>query len=398
MKCSTRLSLVPASPIRKLVPFAQEAKKRGVHVYHLNIGDPDIKTPEVMLRVLTQWDKNPIGYDLSQGNPAFLSALTSYYHGLGYSFIEEKNIQVTTGGSEAISMALFATCNPGDEVLVFEPFYANYNSYAVTTGVTLIPITTTLEDGFHLPKQETIEKYITKKTKAILYCNPNNPTGTVYTKNEIEMLVSIAKNNNLFLLSDEVYREFTYDGIQHTSLCGFMSTIPNQAIVLDSLSKRYSLCGARLGCLVSLHPDVMAGVLKIAQGRLSSGLIDQTMASKLTEVPQSYLTEVNIEYQQRRDILVSGLKNIPGISVTKPEGAFYVIVSLPVSNAENFCQWLLTDFSDNNETVMIAPASGFYATPGLGVNQVRIAYVLNQKSLSRSIELLKKALTLYANK
>jgi aspartate aminotransferase len=304
---------------------------------------------------------------------------------------------VTTGGSEAISMALFATCNPGDEVLVFEPFYANYNSYAVTTGVTLVPVTTTLENGFHLPKQETIEKRITKKTKAILFCNPNNPTGTVYTKKEIEMLVVVAKKHHLFLLSDEVYREFTYDGIRQISLCEYLQEIPDYAIVLDSLSKRYSLCGARLGCLISLNPDIMAGVLRIAQGRLSSGLIDQTMAAKLTEVPQSYFKEVNFEYQKRRDILVHGLQNITGVSVTKPEGAFYVIASLPVSNAEHFCQWLLTEFSDNNETVMIAPASGFYATPELGLNQVRIAYVLNQQSLARSIELLKKALAIYKN-
>jgi aspartate aminotransferase len=397
MNCSTRLTKVPASPIRKLVPFAQDAKKRGIHVYHLNIGDPDIKTPDVMLNVLLQWKKNPIGYDLSQGNPAFLSALTSYYHGVGFPFIAEKNIQVTSGGSEAIFMALFATCNPGDEVIFFEPLYANYNSFAVTTGVTLVPIETTIKQGFHLPTKEQIEKHITEKTKAILYCSPNNPTGTVYTKNEIDMLVSLAKKHDLFLLSDEAYREFTYDGIKHVSLCLYMKDMPDKAILLDSLSKRYSICGARLGCLVSLNEDVLAGVLRIAQGRLSSGLIDQTMAAELTHVPSSYFKEVNTEYQKRRDILVSGLQNIAGVTVTKPEGAFYVIVSLPVSSAEDFCQWLLTDFSDKNETVMIAPANGFYATPDLGVNQVRIAYVLNQQSLSRAIELLKKALTMYTH-
>jgi aspartate aminotransferase len=398
MKCSTRLTNVPASPIRKLVPYAQDAKKRGVHVYHLNIGDPDIKTPDVMLDVLTHWDKNPIGYDLSQGNPLFLSALASYYHGLGFTFIDEKNIQVTTGGSEAISMALFATCNPGDEVLVFEPLYANYNSFAVTTGVTLIPVTTTLENGFHLPKKESIEKHISKKTKAILYCNPNNPTGTSYTQKEIEMLVELAKKYNLFLLSDEVYREFTYDGISHVSLFSFMKENPDKMIVLDSLSKRYSLCGARLGCLISLNKDITDGVLRMAQGRLSSGLIDQMMAAKLTEVPSSYFKEVNTEYRNRRNILIQGLAGIDGVTVTKPEGAFYVIASLPVADADHFCQWLLTDFNDNNETVMMAPASGFYATPGLGLNQVRIAYVLNQKSLIRSIKLLEKALALYKNR
>jgi aspartate aminotransferase len=395
MKHSHRLALVPASPIRKLVPYAVEAKKRGIHVYHLNIGDPDIKTPQVMLDVLTSWDKNPIGYDQSQGNPALLNALSSYYQHIGFSYITPATIQVTSGGSEAIAMALFATCEPGDEVLVFEPLYANYNSFAVTTGVKLVAIPTTIENGFHLPSREIIEKHITKKTKAILYCNPNNPTGTVYTKQEIDMLVDIAKKHTLFLLSDEVYREFTYDGQKPISLLSYMEKLPELCIVLDSLSKRYSLCGARIGCLVSLNTDIVSGVLRMAQGRLSVGIIDQLMASKLTEVPASYFKEVNAEYKKRRDILIDGLHTIPGVTVTKPEGAFYVIARLPVPNAEQFCQWLLTDFSDKNETVMVAPAAGFYATSGMGTQEVRIAYVLNQESMTRAIELLKKALTVY---
>jgi len=395
---SDRLSQVPPSPIRKLVPFAVAAKKQGVHVYHLNIGDPDIKTPNVMIDVLQKWDRNPISYDQSQGNPDFLSALASYYHAIGFSFIEESNIQVTTGGSEAISMALFAACNPGDEVVVFEPFYANYNCYAVVNGVTLVPITTVIDNGFHLPDRKTIEDKITDKTKAFLICNPNNPTGTVYTKEEIEMLVGIAKEKKLFILSDEVYREFVYDGKKQISLLSYLKDMPEQIIVLDSLSKRYSLCGARLGCLVTQNKGVLDGVLHIAQGRLSSGLIDQVMATKLTDVPQSYFDEVLTEYQERRNVLYEGLKSIPGISLPKPEGAFYTIAKLPVEDADDFAKWLLTDFRDNNETVMVAPAAGFFATKGAGKNEVRIAYVLNIPSLKRALELLKNALEAYKGK
>ncbi len=395
MNVSSRLEKVPASPIRKLVPFAATAKRQGVHVYHLNIGDPDIKTPQIMLNVLKHWNKNPISYSQSQGEPVFLEALKFYYHGLGFPFIDIPNIQVTSGGSEAISMALFATCEPGDEVIVFEPFYANYNTYAIVNGVKLVPILTSIENGFHLPQASVIEKKITKKTKAILYCNPNNPTGTVYTKKEIEMLVAIAKKYHLFLLSDEVYREFTYDGKNQVSILSYMKEIPNQAVLLDSMSKRYSLCGARLGAIISLNSELMAGVLRMAQARLSSGLIDQIMVAKLTEVPASYFKKVHDEYEKRRDVLYEGLKKIPGVVIPKPEGAFYAIVKLPVADSEDFCTWLLTDFRDNNETVMIAPAGGFYSTSGLGKNEIRIAYVLNIQSLKRSIELIKIALAVY---
>jgi aspartate aminotransferase len=398
MEISQRLYYVPASPMRKLAPFAAEAKKQGVHVYHLNIGDPDIKTPQVMLDVLSGWDKNPIGYDQSQGNPAFIEALVSYYHKLGFAFVGTQNIQVTTGGSEAISMAMFAVCQPGDEIIVFEPFYANYNSYAVINGVKLIPVKTAIETGFHLPDRKTIEAKISAKTKAILICNPNNPTGTVYTKAEMEMLVLLAKSANLYLLSDEVYREFTYDKREHVSILSYMKSYPDRMILLDSLSKRYSLCGARLGALITLNDEISAGVLRMAQGRLSSGLIDQTLAAKLTDVPETYFKAVHDEYEKRRNILFSGLRAIPGVTVPKPEGAFYTIVGLPVADSENFCKWLLTDFRDQNETIMIAPAAGFYATPGLGKNEVRIAYVLNTDSLKRSIGILDKALTLYRSR
>jgi len=392
---SDRLAHVPASPIRKLVPYAQEAKKQGICVYHLNIGDPDIKTPEVMLDVLRRWDTNPIAYSQSQGEPVFIEAINQYYKNCGYPYITSKNIQITTGGSEAISMALFGVAGPGEEVLVFEPFYANYNSYAAIHGVKLVPVATTIESGFHLPTKEIIQKHITPKTKAILVCTPNNPTGTIYSKNEMDMLVEIVKEYGLFLLSDEVYREFVYDGMRHVSLFDYMQDIPSQAIVLDSLSKRYSLCGARLGMLVSLNTDLMQGVLRIGQGRLSSGFVDQMMASKLIEVPGEYIKEVQEEYEKRRNVLYEGLKTIPGVTIPKPEGAFYAIVGLPVGDSEDFAKYLLTTFRDNNETVMIAPASGFYGTPGRGKNEVRIAYVLNTKALKRSIEILKKALLSY---
>lgn len=293
-------------------------------------------------------------------------------------------------------MALFAVCSPGDEVIVFEPFYANYNTYAAVNGVRLMPVSTELANGFHLPDRKIIEKAITPKTKAILICTPNNPTGTVYTQQEMDMLVELAKDKGLFLLSDEVYREFCYDGKRQVSLFSYMEAIPQQAIVLDSLSKRYSLCGARIGCLVSLNTDVMAGVLRIAQGRLSSGLIDQAVASKLNDVPQSYTDAVQEEYQKRRDVLFQELSAIEGVQLPpKPEGAFYAIVGLPVLNAEDFCTFLLTTFRDNNETVMLAPAAGFYATPNQGNNEVRIAYVLNIDAIRRSVEILKKALGEY---
>lgn len=394
MRTSERLKAVPASPIRKLVPFAVAAKKKGVRVYHLNIGDPDIHTPPQMLTALKKWKADPIGYSQSQGEPRFLDALRTYYHGLGFTFIDTRDIQVTSGGSEAISMAMFAVANPGDEILVFDPLYTNYNSYAAINGITLRAVPTDITQGFHLPD---IEPYITKKTKAILYCNPNNPTGTVYTRKEVEMLVRVAKKYNLFLLSDEVYREITFDGRKQVSLLAYMREIPQHAIVLDSMSKRYNLCGVRLGALVSLNRDVMSGVLRIAQGRLSSGIVDQAIASELTNIDTGYVRGVRDEYEKRRDVLYEGLKTIPGITIPKPEGAFYAIVGLPVSSAEHFCEWLLTDFQDKGETVMFAPAAGFYATPGRGAAEVRVAYVLNVRAMKRCVELLRKALVVYGN-
>jgi len=392
---SSRLHKVLASPIRKLIPYANEAKRQGIKVYHLNIGDPDVKTPKVMINVLKKWIINPIPYDQSHGNPNFLESLVTYYNKLGHSFVKSNHIQITTGGSEAISMIFFAICQPEEEIIVFEPYYTNYNSYAVINGVKLVSVLTKEETNFHLPERKEIEKRINKKTKAILICNPSNPTGTVYTRDEMEMLVSICVKNNLFLISDEVYREFVYDGKKHVSILNYMQKLPKQTILIDSLSKRYGLCGARLGMTVSLNEEIMNGVLRMAQGRLSSGYIDQTMAEKLTEVKESYYKAVHEEYQTRRNVLYKGLKSIPGVYLEKPEGAFYAIVKLPVKDSEDFCQWLLEKFSYKNETVMLAPAAGFYGTKGRGKDEVRIAYVLNIGNLEKAIEILRRALVEY---
>ena len=391
---SKRLLTVPASPIRKLVPFAIEAEKKGVKILYFNIGDPDIKTPEIMINVLKNWNQNPIPYSRSNGDPLLLKSLESYYKSIEGSHIKKENIVVTVGGSEAISMALFSVAEAGDEVIVFEPFYTNYNSYAAVNGVKLVPVLTKGESGFHLPKREEIEKKITKKTRAILICNPNNPTGTVYSKKEVEMLVDISVKNKLFLISDEVYREFVYEGKQY-SIIPYMKKFPDRMILLDSLSKRYSLCGVRLGTIASLNKSVIDGVIRIAQGRLSAGYIDQKLAEKLDKVEKGYFEKNRQEYRERRDVLYNGLKNIPGVFLKKPEGAFYVIVKIPVKNSEDFCKWLLTDFRLRNTTAFFAPAEGFYGTAGLGKDEIRIAYVLNKKLMQKAVEILRQALIKY---
>ncbi|OGK15128.1 aspartate aminotransferase [Candidatus Roizmanbacteria bacterium RIFCSPHIGHO2_01_FULL_39_12c] len=395
MQLSKRFLQIPESPIRKLVPLAASAINKGVKVLYFNIGDPDIETPGVMLKVLHKWRKNPIAYSRSHGEPELLAALKKYYHRLGFPFIEEGHLLVTLGGSEAISMATLAVTEYGDEILTFEPFYTNYNSYAAVNGIKIIPVKTQARNGFHLPPANVIEKKISKKTKAILYCNPNNPTGTVYSQKEVEILVSLAKKHGLFLISDEVYREFVFDGKKHVSILQFFQEIPDQAILVDSLSKRYSLCGARIGLISSLNKNLMSGVMCIAQGRLSAGLIDQTMAAQLTQVPKSYFLKVHQEYQKRRDVLYRGLKSIPGVTVRRPEGAFYCVAGLPVKDSEDFCRFLLTDFNHHGETIMIAPAAGFYASPGLGMNEVRIAYVVNTSSIKKLIVILRAALLEY---
>ncbi len=392
---SKRLTDLPVSSVRKLSPYAAEAKNKGVKIYHLNIGDPDIKTPKVMIDVLRNWSINPIRYANSSGESEFIQALRSYYNGLGFTQIKESDILATVGGSEAVVMAMYATCGPGDEILVFEPFYSNYATCAKFCDIKLVPVETTIKNGFHLPDRKVIEEKITRKAKAILVCSPNNPTGAIYTRKEYKILVEIAKEKNLFLISDEVYREYIFGNIKHTSVLEFLNEIPEQIILLDSLSKRYSLCGARLGILMSLNQEVIKGTLKLAQGRLSGGIIDQMVGAKLTRVPKSYIEKVRQEYEKRRDVLYEGLSKIKGVFLTKPEGAFYTMVSLPVENAEDFSIYLLKDFRDKNETVMLAPGEGFYGTKNQGLNQVRIAYVLNTRDLKRCIEIIDKALQKY---
>lgn len=386
---------MPVSAIRKLTPYAVKAKSLGVKVYHLNIGDPDVLTPEVMLDALHRWSINPIGYAPSNGDPEFIAALTWYYQKLGFSSVGKEQIMATVGGSEALVMTLYAVCDAGDEIVVFEPYYSNYAVCAAYMGVSVKSVKTVPENGFHLPKREEIEKSISSKTKAIILCNPNNPTGTVYTKEEVEMMVAIAKDKNLFLISDEVYREYLFDGKKHISLLSYTNSLSDRIIVLDSLSKRYSLCGARLGVIVSFNTELLTRIMKIAQGRLSGGLIDQKVGAKLTEVPDQYIESVRVEYEKRRDVIYKGLKKIKGVTLEKPEGAFYAMATLPVDDSEKFCIFLLSEFRDNNETVMFAPGAGFYQTPGLGTKEIRIAYVLNTQSLERAIAILDKALTAY---
>lgn len=404
LSLSNRAIKLPTSPIRQLVPYALQAKEKGIKVYHLNIGDPDIETPRVMLDALRNWNRKIISYENSQGNAELLKSLTWYYQKLGFADITEKNLQVTIGGSEGLLIIMMTVCNPGDEIIVFEPFYANYNSIAVEAGVKLVPVTTKIEDGFHIVADGSLQKYITKRTRAILICNPNNPTGTLYTREELVMLYDVCRKNNLWLISDEVYREFVYDGKRQTSVLEIetdsshhhkLRTTDSFVVVCDSLSKRYSLCGARLGCLVSRNEQFMQTVLKFAQARLSAPLIEQVISSHLTQVKDSYMKKVNREYQKRRDLVCEKLSEIHSCVFRKPEGAFYIVAKLPVDDAEKFCQWLLTNYEENKETVMLAPAQGFYATPGCGKQEVRIAYVLNCHDLGIAMNLLKNAIIEY---
>lgn len=391
---STRLQQVPISAVRKLTPYAEAAKSQGVNVLHLNIGDPDIKTPSTLIDVLHNWNINPIRYANARGEPSLLKALASYYGTLGYPEVTAQNTLVTVGGSEAILFVLFGIAAAGDEVLVFEPYYSNYATCAAFSGVSLKAISTSAEHGFHLPDKKSIVNAITPKTKALLICTPNNPTGTIYSHEEMALLVSIAKEYNLYLISDEVYREFAYD-TPHTSILSFAKELPNQIILLDSLSKRYSLCGARIGIIHTQNTELFTGIIKLAQGRLSGGLIDQIMAANLLSVPEEWMTTVREEYRKRRDLIFSELPKIPGVRLTKPEGAFYTMVTLPVENAEAFCIFLLEKFRINNETVMLAPGAGFYQSAGLGIDQVRLAYVLNEQDLNRAISIIRKGLATY---
>lgn len=395
MKISNRLINFPVSATRKLTPYINRAKESGKKVIQLNIGDPDLKTPKVMINSLRNWELNPIRYSPSKGEKLLIEQFIIYYNSLRYTKINESNLIVTQGGSEAIMFTMFGLLNPEDEIIVFEPFYTNYATCAFYTNVKLKPVKTTIQNGFRLPNKKDINKIITAKTKMILISNPANPTGNVYTKKEIEMLIEISVKNNLFLVVDEVYRDFVFTKYKHTSLLEYFDKSSQNLVVIDSLSKRYSLCGARIGTIVSNNTEFIEKVLKLAQARLAAGLIDQMVASKMNEVETDYLFKLHIEYKKRRDFLYTKLSAIKGVVVKKPEGAFYIVASLPVKSAEKFCIWLLENFSINNETISLAPAEGFYLTKGLGVNEVRIAYVFETAILKRAISILNEGLKKY---
>jgi len=384
---------MPESPIRKLVPFAENAKRKGKKVYHLNIGQPDIQTPSVALEAIKNFDDNVVEYSHSAGFESYRKGLASYYQSLDID-VSYNDLMVTTGGSEALLFALNSCLDAGDEIIIPEPFYANYNGFSISAGITVKPISTSIDNGFALPPIEDFVKLITPKTKAILICNPGNPTGYLYSQEELELLRDIVKKYNLFLFADEVYREFCYDGNSHCSVLS-LDGLEKHAVVIDSTSKRYSMCGIRVGCIVSKNQEVINTALKFAQARLSPPTFGQVAGEAALSTPKSYFRDVINEYVARRDLLVDGLNKIAGVICPKPKGAFYAIAQLPVDNAEKFAQWLLEEFDYQNETLMVAPAAGFYSTEGKGNNQVRIAYVLNQNSLKRAIKCLEEALIQY---
>ena len=392
-KISNKGILMPESPIRKLVPFAEDAKKRGVKVYQLNIGQPDIETPKIALDAVKNNDIKVLAYSRSEGSEQYRSKLSKYYDTKNIN-VNSKEIIVTSGASEALLFTFGSIMDKDDELIVPEPFYANYNGFSVANSLKIVPVVSTIENDFSLPPIEDFEKLITKKTKAILICNPNNPTGYLYSKQEIKKLVKIVKKHDLFLISDEVYREFTYDGDSHYSIME-ESSISQNAIMIDSVSKRYSMCGARIGCVVSKNESVIKTVLKFAQSRLSPPTYAQIASEAALETPQSYFEEINEKYVSRRNLLIHELRKINGLKVATPKGAFYCVVELPVDDASDFARWMLEKFNLDNETIMVAPAEGFYSTEGLGKNQIRIAYVLNEKDLKTSTQILKKALEKY---
>ena len=392
-KISNKGQAMPESPIRKLVPYAEAAKKRGTHVYHLNIGQPDIKTPQVALDAIKNNDIEILSYSHSEGSESYRTKLAGYYKTRGIE-VNPNEIIITTGGSEALLFTMGSICDSGDEVIIPEPFYANYNGFATASGVKVVPVISKIDNNFALPPIEEFEKLISPKTKAILICNPGNPTGYLYSEEEIAKLAEIVKKHDLFLIADEVYREFTYDGKSHTSILE-REDLDNNAIVIDSVSKRYSMCGARIGCMISRNKTVMATAMKFAQARLSPPTFAQLASEAALETPQSYFDEVIAEYVERRDLLIKELSSVEGVKVAKPQGAFYCIAELPVADADKFAQWLLESFEVDGETVMVAPAAGFYSTPGIGKNQVRIAYVLKKENLLKAVNILKEALKAY---
>jgi aspartate aminotransferase len=392
-KISEKGRLMPASPIRKLVPFAEEAKRRGIKIYHLNIGQPDIETPTVALDAIKNNTLKVIEYSHSAGNESYRKKLAGYYQ-KHHIDVNHSQIMITTGGSEALLIGLMSCLDPGDEVIIPEPFYANYNSFALTAGAKVIPVGSNIESGFALPPVEDFERLITSKTKAIIISNPGNPTGYLYSKDELLKLREIVLKHDLYLFADEVYREFCYDGHSFYSAMQ-LEGLEQHVILIDSVSKRYSMCGARIGALVCRNEEVMATALKFAQARLSPPTFGQIASEAAIETPDSYFSDVVKEYVQRRDALVAGLNTIPGVFCPNPKGAFYAMAKLPIQDSDHFCQWLLESFQYNNETIMLAPATGFYSTPGLGKDEVRIGYVLQVEDLKKSIKILEKALEIY---
>jgi len=392
-KISRKGALMPQSPIRKLVPYAEQAKKEGVNVYHLNIGQPDIKTPEVALNAVKNNTLDTLAYSRSEGSETYRTKLAAYYK-KNDIHVNADDIIITTGGSEALFFTFGSIMDPEDEVIIPEPFYANYNGFSTAQGVKVVPVVSNIESNFALPPIADFEELITPKTKAILICNPGNPTGYLYSKAEIKQLAVLVKKHDLFLISDEVYREFTYDGLEHYSIMQ-EEGLESNAIIIDSVSKRYSMCGARIGCIVTKNKSVLNTALKFAQARLSPPTYALLASEAALETPDSYFSEVISEYVERRNVLVEELKKIEGVKVAIPKGAFYCIVELPIADSDVFAQWLLEDFRLDNETIMVAPAAGFYSTEGLGKNQIRVAYVLNKEDLRTSVAILKAALTQY---
>lgn len=390
---SERITTMQSSPIRKLAHIASSAKAKGIKIYHLNIGQPDIKTPKVFFEAVKNFNNEVLEYAVSPGIPELISSLQQYYTTYNMDF-ESDEILVTNGGSEALLFALMATCDPKDNILVPEPFYSNYNGFSQSINVNITPITTKAEEGFHLPSKEKIQSLITSKTKAILISNPGNPTGTVYTKKELYMISEIAKENDLWIISDEVYREFVYDGLEYTSF-GNIKEVEDRVIIIDSVSKIYSACGARIGSIASKDKTLIAEILKLCQGRLCVSALDQVGSVELYNTPSSYFTEVNNEYKNRRDVLYNELIKVKGVICKKPAGAFYIVAKLPIENAEDFVIWMLTDFNKDGETVMACPAEDFYATPGLGRDEIRLAYVLKEDDLHKAVIILKEGLEKY---
>ncbi|MBN2346849.1 MAG: pyridoxal phosphate-dependent aminotransferase [Candidatus Aminicenantes bacterium] len=390
MRISQRAQSIQESPIRKLSALANAAKKRGTTVYHLNIGQPDIPTPAAFMKKIADYKEEVLSYGPSDGLEALKEAMVHYFAYFQIP-LEVKNIVIATGGSEAISFAFSAVADPGDEIIVSEPFYTNYNGYASLCNVSLVPVTARAEDGFHLPSIEEFEKRVSPRTRAVLLCSPNNPTGTVYRVDELQAIGVFAKKHDLVLIADEVYKEFTYDGKVHFSILQ-LEGLQDRVIVVDSISKRYSACGARIGAVISRNEEVMKGIAKFAQARLCPPTLEQVGAIGAYELPHDYFREVMAEYQKRRDILFSILTSHKGIVLQKPEGAFYIMAKLPIGDAEAFARWLLTEFSDGNETVMVAPGEGFYRTPGKGRDEVRLAYVIETAKLERAAKLLLAAL------